>query len=90
MPPQVPDGLDLTQTDTRAFLTWNANAEADFAGYHVFRSEHPDRDFKQVADRLLTTNRYVDETYRSGLYYAVSAVDEYGNESARSAPFRGP
>jgi hypothetical protein len=89
-PPKVPDGLDIFQTDTGAILTWNANAEIDFAGYRLFRSEHRDSDFKPVADHLLQTNKYFDPAYRPGLYYAVSAVDEYKNESAPSAPFRGP
>jgi hypothetical protein len=87
-PPQVPTGLDIAQSDTGAFVTWNANTEADLAGYRLFRSGRADSDFKPVSERLITTNQFYDQPYRPELYYAVSAVDEFGNESAMSAPFR--
>ncbi|PYS53052.1 MAG: hypothetical protein DMG13_14115 [Acidobacteria bacterium] len=89
-PPQAPSGLDVVLSDNGAFLTWTPNPETDLAGYRVFRSEGADGEFKLTADRLITTNAFIDTAYRSGLYYTVSAVDEFGNESARSVPFRGP
>jgi len=85
-PPAVPTGLDVTQS----ILTWDANSETDLAGYHVFRSERADGGFKPVTDSIIPTNLFTDPSFRSGLYYAVSAVDEFRNESARSAPFRAP
>jgi hypothetical protein len=88
--PKVPDGLDITRSDTGAILTWNANPETDLAGYRVFRSERADGNFKPVAAQLIVPNMFTDMAYRSGVYYAVSAEDESGNESAMSAPFRGP
>ena len=88
--PQVPSGLDVVQSDTGAFLTWAANSEADLAGYRVFRSERADAGFTALTERPNTTNGYFDSGYRPGWYYAVSAVDEFGNESARSTPFRAP
>ena len=89
-PPTVPTGLDITTSDMGAYLTWDPNQELDLAGYRVFRSERPDGDFKAVSDRLITTNAFLDPSYRPGLHYAVSAVDEFGNESPMSVPFRGP
>jgi hypothetical protein len=89
-PPAVPSGLEITQGDKGAFLTWEANAETDLAGYHVYRSDGADTGFKTPGERLIQTNSFFDPSYRSGLLYAVSAVDEFGNESARSAPFRAP
>lgn len=89
-PPQVPTGLDVTVSDTGGFLTWEANTERDLHGYHVFRSERADGDFKPLSEKLQTTNAIFDATYRPGLYYAVAAVDEFGNESAMSQPFRAP
>jgi fibronectin type 3 domain-containing protein len=85
-PPAVPAGLQITQS----VLTWDANAETDLAGYRVFRSERVDAGFTAVSDRLITTNAFFDPSYRPGLYYAVSAVDESRNESSMSTPFRGP
>ena len=71
------------------FLTWAANEETDLAGYRVFRSDRPDSGFMTV-ERLITTNAFFDPSSRSGVSYAVSAVDEFGNESERSAPLRAP
>jgi fibronectin type 3 domain-containing protein len=90
-PPAVPHGLELTATDTGAYLTWDANSETDLsptAAYRVFRSEHADSGFKLIAER--TTNLFFDPMYQPDFYYAVSAVDESKNESKMSAPFRAP
>jgi hypothetical protein len=88
--PMVPSGLDIKHSDTGAYLTWEPNTETDLAGYQLFRSESADGGFRSVSDRPIMTNGFFDPSYRPGLYYSVSAVDESGNESARSAPFRGP
>ncbi len=87
-PPHVPAGLDVVQSDTGLYLTWDPNSETDLAGYRVFRSDRADVDFKPVSDRPITTNAFFDQLSRPGMSYAVSAVDEFGNESARSAPIR--
>jgi hypothetical protein len=89
-PPQVPTGLDIVPSDTGAFLAWNDNSEADLAGYRIFRSESAKGPFQPVTDRLNPTSGFFDPAYRPGLYYAISAVDEFGNESARSAPLAAP
>jgi fibronectin type 3 domain-containing protein len=88
--PQAPAGLDIASSDTGAFLTWTANPEMDLAGYRVFRAETADGDFTEITNRVNTTNAFFDPNYRAGLYYAVSALDEFGNESLKSAPFRAP
>jgi hypothetical protein len=90
LPPAVPAGLEGVASDPGGFLTWNANTERDLSGYRVFRSDRPDNGFVPVTEELHTTNAFFDPGYRTGLYYVVSAVDESGNESARSAPFRVP
>ena len=82
-PPQIPGGLDIVVSDTGAFITWSANAETDLGGYRVFRNG------TAVSDRPITTNSLFDSDYRPGFSYAVSAVDEFGNESAQSSPLRG-
>jgi hypothetical protein len=83
VPPQVPTGLDIVVSDTGAFVTWVPNAESDLAGYRVFRNA------MLVTDRVITTNSFFDPEYRVGLSYSISAVDEFGNESERSAPLTG-
>jgi hypothetical protein len=89
-PPQPPSGMDVIVSDTGGFLTWTPNVETDLAGYRLLRSERPDRDFKPITDRLVPTNTFFDPEYRSGLYYAASALDDSGNESRMSVPFRAP
>ena len=89
-PPAVPVGLEVKASETGAYVTWEPNSETDIAGYRVFRSERPDSGFKAVTDRPISGVGFFDSSYSPGLYYAVSAVDESGNESPMSAPFRGP
>jgi hypothetical protein len=72
------------------YVTWEPNEETDLAGYRVFRSEHPETGFKAISDRMVMTNGFFDSSYRPGSYYAVSAVDEFGNESKTSTPYRAP
>jgi hypothetical protein len=82
-PPRIPTGLDIVVSDTGAFVTWAANSEGDLAGYRVFRNG------MAVSDRLTTANSFFDPDYRPGFSYAISAVDEFGNESSRSPALRG-
>jgi hypothetical protein len=89
-PPAVPVGLEVKASETGAYVTWEPNSETDLAGYRVFRSERPETGFKPVTDRLSSGVGFFDSTYRPGLYYAVSAVDDSGNESPMTTPFRGP
>jgi hypothetical protein len=89
-PPAPPAGFDIRQSDTGAFLVWEPNSETDLAGYWVYRSEHADNGFRRINEKLITGNGLYDPSYRSGLYYAVSAVDESGNESRMTPPFQGP
>ena len=88
--PMIPTGLDIRTSETGAYLTWEPNAEADLAGYHVFRSDQSDSGFRPATDRVIATNAFIDPSYRPGMYYAVTAFDESGNESPMSVPFRGP
>jgi hypothetical protein len=89
-PPKVPSGIEIQSSDTGAYVTWEPNDETDLAGYRVFRSEHADTGFRALSDRIVIPNGFFDPSFRSGSYYGVSAVDEFGNESKMSTPFRRP
>jgi fibronectin type 3 domain-containing protein len=89
-PPQIPSGLEIVQSDTGAYLTWNPNSETDLVGYRVFGSDRPNGDFRPISDRVISTNAFFDASYRPGHYYRVSAVDEFGNESTMSDPLMAP
>jgi hypothetical protein len=89
-PPRTPTGLDLTPSDNSAVLTWDANDENDLKGYRVYRSERADGDFKLVSSGINIPNTFVDPNYKPGTYYSVSAEDDFGNQSPRSAAFSRP
>jgi len=84
--PDRPTGLTVVPGVNRAFLTWNENKERDLAGYYVYRSLKSGRDFERITERLLTRTIFSDDTAKSGstYYYAITAVDQAGNESSRS------
>jgi fibronectin type 3 domain-containing protein len=75
-------------------LSWSINAEDDFAGYRVYRSEHPPSSDQQAArgqlltPELLPTPAYRDTSVQSArrYWYVVTAVDRAGNESAPGPP----
>ena len=68
-------------TTTTIDLTWQANAEADIAGYDVFR--RIDGTFVKLNQALLTSPSYVDSSAPIGeeSAYRVVAVDIVGNAS---------
>jgi hypothetical protein len=88
--PHTPLGLEGISSADGGFLTWAANEEDDLAGYRVFRSDRPDAGFMPLSEELRMSNQIFDPGYRAGLYYSVSAVDDSGNEGARSAPYLAP
>jgi hypothetical protein len=85
-PPARPTGLSAVPGVGRVFLTWNENKEPDLAGYHVYRSTKPGRDYERLTDKLLLRTTFSDETVKAGgvYYYVLTAVDQSGNESEYS------
>jgi hypothetical protein len=90
-PPAAPLGLQavFSGTGQKSFvdLTWAPNTEPDLAGYNVFRSE-PGTAAAQINPQLVKVPAFRDENVVAGqrYIYSVSAVDERGNQSPRSAP----
>jgi hypothetical protein len=85
-PPERPTGLTAVPGIGRVFLTWNENKEGDIAGYYLYRSTKSGRDRERLNDKPLPRTTYSDETVLPGrsYYYAVTAVDQSGNESQPS------
>jgi len=79
-PPAVPAGLSAVPGSRNIELVWERNTEKDFASYRVFR------DGRQIAEGL-TAPAFSDRDVKPGTKYRyqVSALDNAGNESARSA-----
>lgn len=69
-------------------VSWNASPEPDLAGYSVYRRDTPGGSFQRVNGATLTGTQLLDTNVPSGsdvVWYQVSASDQSGNESARSA-----
>lgn len=92
-PPAVPVGLQavFSGVGQQPFvdLTWAPNTEADVAGYNVYRRE-VSGSWTRLNPALLPTPAYRDGNVAAGrtYFYAVTAVDVHGNESARSPEAR--
>lgn len=88
-PPKVPTGLQAVASGAgqKPFidLIWAPVADADLAGYNVYRREEGSAAVKINAD-LVKTPAYRDPDVSAGhqYTYSVSAVDLRGNESAHS------
>jgi hypothetical protein len=89
-PPAQPAGLQaiFSGVGQKPFidLTWAPNMESDLAGYNVFRWVQGGQPQK-LNTQLVQVPSYRDEIIEPGkkYFYSVSAVDQRGNESPRSA-----
>lgn len=86
-PPATPSGLAGGPEAAGVHLRWNANTEADLAGYHVYRAAVAAGPFARIDASTVGTADFVDASApdSASLWYAVTAIDATGNESARSA-----
>jgi hypothetical protein len=88
-PPAVPTGLQavFSGPGQQAFidLIWNPVSDADLAGYNVYRHEAGGAPVK-LNSELVRTPAFRDSQVVTGktYFYSVLAVDQRGNESARS------
>jgi hypothetical protein len=66
-------------------LTWSPNAEADLAGYNVYRHTEGGQPQK-INNALIKSPAFRDSAVSSGTryFYSISAVDLRGNESKQS------
>jgi hypothetical protein len=83
--PAAPVGLVILPRQAGLELLWSPSAEADLAGYRVYRVE-PGGEPERVAEVEVTHSSWVDTSARRGVTYryAVSAFDQAGNESPPS------
>ncbi len=89
-PPARPTGLTVVPGIGRIFLTWNENKERDLAGYYVYRSRGSAKRLERITEKPINRTTFSDETVKAGVvyYYAVTALDQSGNESAMSKEYR--
>jgi fibronectin type 3 domain-containing protein len=88
-PPQVPIISGLKSGDGFIEVAWSPVADKDLAGYNVYRSGKSGAPAR-LNEKLLPAEaiQFRDSKVESGTRYeySVSAVDQSGNESARSEP----
>jgi fibronectin type 3 domain-containing protein len=85
-PPAPPRDLVATPSGTGVQLRWSGTADADVAGYIVYRAA-AGREFERVGSTVAPTTTFVDRDVPPGTYrYAVTTQDATARavESARS------
>jgi hypothetical protein len=83
-PPAVPAGVTAVAGVDAIELAWVRNTEDDFAGYYIYRSTDGGS-MERIAGPI-DAPTYSDRVVESGkkYSYAVTAIDQSGNESERS------
>jgi hypothetical protein len=90
-PPEIPTGLAAiatqTGTETSIDLSWKANTDSDLAGYAVYRREGSGPWQRISPAEPVVGPAFHDAHVRPGqtYRYAVTALDQTGHESGRSA-----
>ena len=84
-PPAVPSGLAATPGINAIELSWERNTDSDFRAYFIYRAAGSGK-FEKLGET--DSPVYSDHTVKSGTTYryAISAVDQKNNESAKSEP----
>lgn len=85
--PAAPTGLEAAAASTGVALSWSPSPARDLAGYNVYRQLSPASPWTKLNSQIVPTPAYFDPQPASPApaRYAVTAVDQAGNESPRSA-----
>jgi hypothetical protein len=85
--PSAPAGVVAVAGAGSVELAWNSSPEPDLKSFRIYRSEG-DR-APVIAGEVVGSTSYTDRGVHAGktYSYAISAVDQLGNEGPRSAPF---
>jgi hypothetical protein len=88
-PPAPPKPVTIASINSMVSLFWPLSAEPDVVGYNVYRTEDetaaPEK-WVKLNPELHKTASFRDDRTQVGkkYFYQISAVDAFGNESARS------
>lgn len=88
-PPAAPGPVTIASIGGIVSLFWPLNQETDVAGYNLYRAEEentPPEKWIKLNPQLHKTASFRDDRVQVGkqYFYQITAVDIYGNESARS------
>ncbi|MSO45445.1 MAG: fibronectin type III domain-containing protein [Acidobacteria bacterium] len=85
--PRAPEGLTAVASDAAVNLVWDANTEADLAGYLIARGIDGSDELVRMTPAPVTETTFRDAVAPGVRYrYSVAAVDTSGNVSVSSAP----
>jgi chitinase len=85
MPPATPAGLAPTPLDSSVTLTWNANTEADLAGYQLQYKPTAGSTWTQINNITGLTNTVTGLTNGTSYDFQLRAVNTSGQTSAWTA-----
>ena len=90
-PPRPPKGLLSVAGQDFLAISWDAGTEVDLEGYRVWRRVEGAKEFSLLTPTPIKESAYNDRTVERGktYTYAVTALDESGNESAKSETITG-
>ncbi|HEU0185442.1 MAG TPA: fibronectin type III domain-containing protein, partial [Blastocatellia bacterium] len=88
-PPAPPAPITIASANSIVSLFWPLSAEPDVVGYNIYRAEDenaPPEKWVKVNPELHKTASFRDDHVQvdKKYFYQITAVDGYGNESARS------
>src|SRR5215475_6602315 len=88
-PPSPPKPVTIASINSTVSIFWPLSAEPDVVGYNVYRAEGetaPPEKWVKLNPELHKTASFRDDKVQVGkkYFYQITAVDAYGNESARS------
>lgn len=88
--PTRPEKLRINSGAEYPQLAWEANTEADFSSYNIYRSARPSGPYTQIA--VGVTQLGYSDHFVSGhtFYYVVTATDSSGNQSTFSEEVHFP
>ncbi len=88
-PPDKIGKVSAVGRNTIVLLNWEKSAAKDLAGYRIYRSETPLSGYSEIARTELPEFRDTGLVNSKKYYYAVTAVDQVGNEGDRSDVLAG-
>lgn len=89
-PPAPPAGVATVVGEDAVEVSWSPSAEADLAGYRVYRAPEGGAAARLAEVKPAETKWRDPSPGKGGLYvYTVTAYDQSGNESAPSKPAEG-
>ncbi len=90
-PPSTPTRPSISNPRSSGVLavSWTGVSDAALEGYKLYRCEEPDGTYALIGATSLLSLTDTGLTDGQTYYYKVSAVDQAGNESEKSAPSAG-